>query len=496
MYPPRVCRAAGGLGGAENVAVSSKMCRSTASAQVLLHTASGHATMDQHRPFMIRGPVVHSLSPTELEVLESAFLLIDGNGRIVAFGPGPGPPPPELSSYLEGTSPDDIQTLTLEPGEFLIPGLVDTHNHAPQWAQRGLGQGMHILDWLDGVTFPNEAKFDDPAHARRVYSRCVDGFLKQGITTASYYGSAHGEATRILADLCLEKGQRALVGKCNMDRNAPDYYRDASVQESLRVTEECIRHIRTIDPRGDLVRPVLTPRFAITCDPAALSGLGEFAKREPDLPIQTHFNEAEQEMDATQSLFPQFSNEVDLYHHYGLLGPRSILAHCCYMTKYELRRFMELGCGVAHCPISNMTVGGGFMAAPVRQFLQHGINVGLGTDSGGGFSSSILDAMRQALIASNAREVMSHGKDKGLSIEELFYLATLGGARVCSVDDKVGNFAVGKEFDACVISTLLEDQIMTMVEPGEPLRTVLDKFIMTGDDRNIRSVFVRGRQVK
>lgn len=446
---------------------------------------------------LFHGPAIHSLGPTQLEIVEHTLILVDPEGQIVVFEKDATSIPDSFNLPGDSTIQlRDVEVHRLEPGTFLLPGFIDTHNHAPQWAQRGLGQSMHILDWLDGVTFPNEAKFADPEYARRIYRRCVDGFLRQGITTASYYGSAHGEATRILADLCLEKGQRALVGKCNMDRNAPEYYRDASVEESLAVTEECIRHIRRIDAKGTLVQPVLTPRFAITCDPAVLKGLGEIAKREAGIAIQTHFNEAEQEMTATKSLFPEFANEVDLYHHYGLLGPTSILAHCCYMSEYELDRFAELGCGIAHCPISNMTIGGGFMAASVREFLRRNINVGLGTDSGGGFSSSILDAMRQALVASNAREVLSKGEDKGLSIEELFYLATLGGAKVCSLQDKVGNFAVGKEFDACLITTLVDNQIMTMVEPHDTLKVIFDKFIMTGDDRNIESVYVRGRQVK
>lgn len=449
------------------------------------------------KPLLFHGPIIHSLSPTNLEIIERGLIVVDADGRIVIFDKGVDTIPTKLNwPGHPDLRLEDVDVHSLQPGTFLIPGFIDTHNHAPQWAQRGLGQGMHILDWLDGVTFPNESRFKDPIYARRVYGRCIDGFLKQGITTASYYGSAHGEATRILADLCLEKGQRALVGKCNMDRNAPDYYCDSSVKESLQATEECIRHIRTIDPEGRLVRPVLTPRFAISCDPAVLAGLGEIAKRDPDLHIQTHFNEAEQEMSATKSLFPQFNNEADLYHYYGLLGPRSILAHCCYMSEYELQRFADLGCGIAHCPVSNMTIGGGFMAAPVREFLRRNIDVGLGTDSGGGFSSSLLDAMRQALIASNAREVMSKGKDKGLSIEELFYLATLGGARVCSLEASIGNFTVGKEFDACLITSLEEDQIMTMVEPEDSLKVVFDKFVMTGDDRNIENVYIRGRRVK
>ncbi|KAI2627141.1 guanine deaminase [Xylaria nigripes] len=454
-----------------------------------------HFTMA--KPLVFHGTLIHCLELDLLEIIENGLIVTTPEGVI---------------SYLEksvlresihqrlkarGLSEGQYEIRYLVRGQFLIPGFVDTHNHAPQWAQRGLGQSMHILDWLDKVTFPNEARFSDPTYARRVYASCVDGFLQQGITTASYYGSMHAEATKILADLCVEKGQRAFVGKCNMNRNAPEYYRDASVETSLSDTQDCIAHMRRIDPDGKLVKHVLTPRFAITCEDALLAGLGQIARSNPDLPIQTHFNEAEQEMSFTKILFPAFDNEADLYDHFGLLTRRSILAHCCYMSDYELRRLKDLDCGVAHCPISNMTVGGGFMAAPVRQFLQYGIKVGLGTDSGGGFSSSILDAMRQALVASNAREALSDGKDKGLSIGEVFYLATLGGARVCCLDGIIGNFAIGKEFDALLIdSNHSKPGVMAMVEDGDTTKTVFEKFIMTGDDRNIGMVFVRGRQVK
>lgn len=441
--------------------------------------------------------MIHSLSASELEGLPFALLAIDNTGTIVTIVKNLEPGKTNETLADLNISPDLVTIQHLAPGQFLIPGFVDTHNHAPQWAQRGLGQGMHILDWLDTITFPNEARFQDPNYARRIYASCVDGFLRQGITTASYYGSIHGEATKILADLCLKKGQRALVGKCNMTRNAPDYYRDESVAESLRLTEDCIAYIKSIDPAGKLVRHVLTPRFAISCDPEVLQGLGAIARKNPDMPIQTHFNEAEQEMKATRELFPLFTNEADLYEHYDLLGQQSILAHCCFMTDYQMRRLKELDCGVAHCPISNMTVGGGFMAAPIRDFMQRGIRVGLGTDSGGGFSSSILDAMRQAMIASHARELTSKGQDKGLSIDEVFYLATLGGADVCGLRGKVGNFAAGKEFDAIVVGTQgVQQGIMTMVEDGDTLRTVFEKFVMTGDDRNIVEVYVQGRLVK
>jgi guanine deaminase len=142
-----------------------------------------------------------------------------------------------------------------------------------------------------------------------------------------------------------------------------------------------------------------------------------------------------------------------------------------------------------------MTVGGGFMVAPVIDFLRNGIKVGLGTDSGGGFASGMLDSIRQAIIASNAQEVFSKGADKALTLSQVFYLATMGGAEVLGLDKKVGNFAVGKDFDAAWISSE-PVSAMTMREEKDSLSTVFEKFLMTGDDRNISQVFVRGKSIK
>lgn len=453
---------------------------------------------------VFHGTLIHSTSPKSTEIIHNGLVVVGADGRILHFRRDVSLE--DLDTVLSevNISPQACQ-LTILPGDkcrpnFLIPGFIDTHNHAPQWAQRGLGRGLQILEWLDTVTFPNEAKFANSDYARRVYASCVDGFIKQGITTACYYGSLHGEATKILADICLEKGQRAFVGKCNMDRNSPAYYTDESAAESLRVTEDFISHVRSIDPNFSYVTPILTPRFAISCTPELLKGLGEIAARNAELPIQTHFNEAESEIAATLSLFPEFDNEADLYAHFGLLTRRSILAHCCHMKAYEMERLKTLECGVAHCPISNTTVGGGFMAAPIREFLRQGIKVGLGTDSGGGFSSSILDAMRQAFIVSNAREMMTKGKDESLSLAECFYMATLGGARVCGLEQEVGNFAVGKQFDALYIQMASVDDTSdfgsTGVEIGDGMGTVFEKFMMTADDRNIVQVYVKGRKVK
>ena len=444
---------------------------------------------------IFQGAAIHATDPSTLEILDDATLIV-ADGRIVGFYKSSDEVP-------RATIPHDVVTHHLPVGDFLIPGFVDTHNHAPQWPMRGRGQGLHILDWLDQVTFPVEARFADPAYAASIYEDMVEDFLRHGITTASYYSSRHAEATCLLADICHRKGQRAFIGKCNMDQNAPDYIREPDAETSIRETNECIQHIRGLPECGGtegssaLVTPVVTPRFAISCSPELLRGLGDLLKADETIPMQTHFNEAEQEIIATKDRFPEFNgSEADLYESFGLLNRRSILAHCTIMTEYEKERITTLHCGVAHCPIANMTVGGGFMVAPIRDFLRRGLKVGLGTDSGGGWASQMLAVIRQTLIASNAQEVLSGGKDQALSLEEAFYLATMGGARVMCLEDQIGNFEVGKDFDAVWVTTTSGlKSTMTPVEPSDSLRTQFEKFVLTGDDRNIAHVFVRGRRV-
>ena len=447
-------------------------------------------------PCAFYGPIIHSVSPQQLEILEHGLLIVDKTGIIVLCKELADSNEVNSSIAEGGFQRSELTFYDLPRGQFLIPGFIDTHNHAPQWTQRGTGRDKPLMDWLNDITFPHEAKFADPRYAEVTYSSCVEGFLRQGITTASYYGSLHEEATGILADVCLRKGQRALVGKCNMTQNSPDFYCEASAEESLQATERFIAHVEKADPSGALVRPILTPRFAISCDRETLSGLGQLVVKYPHLPIQTHFVETMQEVAVTKELFSEFSSEADLYEHYGLMNERTIMAHCIFVGEHEVARLKARESGVAHCPISTAT-GGEFGVAPIRRYFQEGIKVGLGTDSGGGYSSSMLDAMRQAFIISKARQLLTGGKDQPLTIPECFWLATMGGAEVCGLDGKVGNFVVGKELDGLVISTVdpSHSGVVAPIEDDDPLELIFEKFLATGDDRNIARVFVKGRQV-
>ncbi|CDU26340.1 related to guanine deaminase [Sporisorium scitamineum] len=580
----------------------------------------------------------------------------------------------------------------LPPGSFLCSGFIDTHTHACQVPNIGLGQQYELLDWLQHVTFPRERRFQDARYARKTYESVVQRLIDSGTTTACYYATLHLEASKILAEICNERGQRAFVGKCQMDRNSPIDYIEKNASQSIEDTKEFVRFTRGLRPYGQppdvsspsmspadlhssspemdasiarlsatmdelmsptgskppsdaggspssakvtpavkslsstskssfpvvrqassssirsaresgtstpsrqrerelnnaLVQPILTPRFAISCTDAMLTGISALLSRDPTLRVQTHLSENEGEITFTKQLFPFAKNYTSVYDHYSLLGPRTILAHAVHLDADELAIIKKRKCGVSHCPTSNLNLRSG--ASRVGEMLNMGIKVGLGTDVSGGFGLGMLSAIREASVVAkvlafqraqaeskakeeenalsatapptseqaaltaqqplagaavvdgrypgppvagqyqprkphsiatsnlNAAEVSQSVQDptsslappqatvdftKGpLSIATLFYLATLGGAEVCAMASRIGSLEVGKEFDALLVQTTSHwgpsgytGNPGCFVEEDDTLPDVFEKWMFTGDDRNIGTVFVRGRVV-
>jgi len=350
------------------------------------------------------------------------------------------------------------------------------------------------LEWLDKLTFPTEAKFSDEAYAREEYRKLVQATLAGGTTTCCYYSSIHLGASKVLADLAIEFGQRVFVGKCNMDRQetCPSYYVESSAEISLQETRLFIDHCRRLDPTGEKVCPIVTPRFALGCTKELLDSLGQLA-REEGLPIQTHVSENVQEIEQTKALYG--SNYVEVYQSSGLLTDRTILAHAVHLTADEIKCVRQADSGLAHCPSSNFNLGSGI--CPVRHLLQSGLRVGLGTDLSAGHNVSILEEMKCARQASMVIGMgVGGGMPKGtptdptaqtvLSLENLFYMATLGGASLCRLDHLIGSFTLGKAFDA--VQVTLEDT--PHHQPGDRL----ERFLSTGHPCQIIHVWIGGRR--
>lgn len=365
---------------------------------------------------------------------------------------------------------------------LIIPGLVDLHTHAPQYAFRGLGMDLELIDWLNTHTFIEEQKYKDLEYARAAYSIFVEDLRKSGTTRVCVFGTIHNDATLLLMDMLEDVGICAYVGKVNMDRNSPDHLCETNAEVSAIATEQWLAQCE----KYTLVKPILTPRFLPSCTDELMTRLSSLQKKY-NLPVQSHLSENPSEIEWVSQLHPDTSCYGEAYNKFGLFGGDvpTIMAHCVHSTSEEFELMHRNQVFIAHCPQSNTNLSSG--TAPVRAYLEKGIPIGLGSDIAAGHSLSIFRTMGDAIQCSKLRWRMLDDSLAPLKFTEAFFMATKGGGQFFG---NVGSFEEGYEFDAVIIddSSLLHPQELY-------LRHRLERFIYLGDDRHIRSVFVKGKQI-
>lgn len=436
------------------------------------------------------GTFMHAPVQGQVEVLEDALIEIDGNGRIVRVRkPGEDGYAAALTGEVERTP----------EGTYVLPGFCDLHVHAPQWPQLGKALEVPLEVWLQQHTFPLEARYADLAFAERAYSGLVDDLLANGTTTALYFATQHQAATRRLAEICLEKGQRALIGKVVMDNaeQCPAFYCETT-DEGLRGTEDFIAFVHGHPAnQAGRVKPVITPRFIPSCTDEALKGLGALAKS-CGCHVQTHCSESDWEHNYV--LERHSVTDTESLDRFGLLTRHTVLAHANFISGADMDTIHARGAGIAHCPLSNHYFSNAVF--PLRRALEKGVRVGLGTDISGGPSASLLDNVRWAVASSRAlddgvdaaRPYDARGvRGSAVDWKTAFYLATRGGADV--LDLPVGAFEPGRAFDAILIDPLARGGTLNPFDGFDTLEDVFQKIVYTASKANIARVWVAGTVV-
>ncbi|XP_073959540.1 guanine deaminase [Choristoneura fumiferana] len=433
------------------------------------------------------GAIISSSSP---KVLSYAGYLCTEFGKITKIGSKE-----EYNTLSKSGAFKDHQVIILKSEQLLVPGFVDCHTHAPQFPNIGVGLDLPLLEWLDKYTFPLESQYKDTEFAAKVYDKVVQRLLKNGTTTACYFGSLHVDSTLALAKSAIKHGQRALVGKVSMNiKNDTGYYNETATE--LAQVESFVQKV--LGFKNDLVQPIVTPRFALSCDKDLMTGLASISKKY-GCGVQSHISENLKEIEYVLQINPSCTSYGDVYDKSEILSNKCIMAHAIHLSTEEIALLAAKGVSIAHCPASNTRLRSGL--CPVRKYLDHNLCVGLGTDVSGGDSASILDAMRRSMDVSTHLDLQSGG-DGAISWLEAFYLATMGGAKALNLEQKIGNFKVGKELDALLIDVYAAggqiDQYHYSVEKNDEdyINSLLQRFIYLGDDRNIVQVFVKGVVVK
>ncbi len=420
----------------------------------------------------IKGAVFHLREDPSVVGAEAAEYFADGmlvleDGCVRACGSRE-----ELEPALPaGTQVED------HSGSLIVPGFVDTHIHFPQLDMIA-SFGEQLLDWLERYTFPEEAKFADPAHAAECADFFLNELLRNGTTTALVYGTVHKESVDALFEAAFERGMRIVAGKALMDRNVPEAVRDTA-ESGDHDSRELISKWHGKGRLGYAV----TPRFAPACSDEQLTRAGKLLAEVPDLLMHTHMSENTAEIDWVKKLYPEATDYLDVYAKFGLLTDRSIFAHCIHLKGDEFQRMAEHGAAISYCPTSNLFLGSGLFN--LKDAEKYGIKVGVGTDVGAGTSFSMLQTLNEAYK-------VCHLKGHKLEPYKSFYLATLGGARALNMGDKVGNFEVGKEADFLVLDMAATPLLERRLKHCRSLDETLFVLSMLGDDRVIGHTYIAG----
>ena len=426
--------------------------------------------------FVIKGNICQTKNPKVLDLYENAYIVcING-----------------VSKGIFETLDKEYEKLPLfDYGDSLIfPGMVDIHVHAPQFAFRGMCMDLELMEWLSSYTFPEEEKYTNLEYAKKAYSLFVEALKKGATTRACIFATRHRLATELLMDMMEESGLISYVGKVNMDREATAGLIEESAEESAR---ETLGWLSNVKGKYVYTKPILTPRFIPCCTDKLMEKLREI-QMTFGIPVQSHLSESKGEIEFVKSLRPNNAFYGDVYNEYDLFGKnddinkdvKTIMAHCVWSNEEEVELMRKNGVYVAHCPASNMNLTSGI--APIRKYLDLGLNIGLGTDIAGGHSDSIFRAITDAIQVSKMYFRMISEEYKPLVFQEAFYLATKGGG---SFFGKVGSFEEGYEFDAVIMddSVLVHPQPLTLAERVE-------RAVYLGlDEKNIIAKFVAGRKI-
>jgi guanine deaminase len=407
--------------------------------------------------------------PAEALAVDQDGALLVREGVIRARGP---------FAALHASHPDE-PVIRLDGG-LLVPGFVDTHVHFPQIRAIG-GLGMPLLDWLEQCALPEESKLASQDYARAVAGEFLDGLIASGTTSALVFGSHFAPAMDELFAAADRRNLNITSGLVLSDRilrpdllNSPE----SALTDSADLIMRWHEHGR--------LRYAVTPRFSLSATDEMLDVCAQLLGK--GVWFTSHINENVAEIATVAGLFPGARHYLDTYCRHGLVTERSVFAHNVHTDDAELEVLAVHGASVAHCPTSNCALGSGLF--PLRRHIEHGIGVALGSDVGAGAG---LFMPKEALQAYFIQQLLGRA---GLPLTpvHLLYLATRAGARALGLEERVGDFAVGKDFDAVWLRPVAGSTLAVNLRHASDTTDALARIFSLATPADVAGVWVRGQR--
>ena len=422
------------------------------------------------------GTVV-TVNPSGLIVADGA-VAIEGRD-IVAVGTAD-----EVAAKFDGKETIDAS------GQVVLPGLINTHTHAPMVLYRGLADDLALMEWLQKYIFPAEAKTVTPEFVRVGTRLAALEMIRSGTSAYAdmyYFEEEIAKATR-------EAGLRGVLGQTIVRFPAPDA---RTPEQGLERASAFVKQFAG----DDLITPAIAPHAMYTLDTAMLKAVKRVAVRD-GAPLIIHLAETRDEIAIARKQYKlspvQYLDSIGFWANAGgparrATSPRTLAAHAVHVSAADIRILASRGIGVSHNPESNMKLASG--TAPVPKMRTAGIVVGLGTD--GAASNNDLDmfeAMRQAALLHK----LQSGDPRVLPARTVLEMATIEGARALGLGEITGSIEVGKRADLIVVSmasarqTPLYDPVSHLVYAtrGDDVKTTIvngrvlmrDRMVLTLDE--------------
>lgn len=362
---------------------------------------------------------------------------------------------------------------------LIIPGLIDTHIHYPQMDIIA-SYGSQLMEWLDNYAFPAELAYASVELAQLKAEAYLDRLFSHGTTTSLTFTTVHAHSADALFTAARKRNVRLIAGKVLMNREAPAGLCDGpgdGIAESAELIERW-------HGQGRLSYAV-TPRFAITCTDDQLTRAGELLARDESIYLHTHLSEHPNEIAYTLSLFPDAKDYVDVYDRFGMVGSRSVFAHGIHLSDRELKRLSDAGSSIAFCPTSNMFLGSGLL--DLARLHEHGVNMGVATDVGGGTSFSMLRTLGEGYKVAQLTGQAWHPL-AGL------HTATTGNARILHLADKIGRVSAGYEADLTILKPPPNSVLSARLASSKSLTERLLAYYLL-EEQSIERTIVNGKTV-
>jgi 5-methylthioadenosine/S-adenosylhomocysteine deaminase len=402
---------------------------------------------------VVTNAVVVTMNPAR-EVIQNGAVAIDGSD-IVAVGPTA-----TVTERFRGRDTIDAA------GQIVLPGLINTHTHAPMVLYRGLADDLVLSEWLEKYIFPAEARTVSPEFVRAGTRLAALEMIGSGTTTFAdmyYFEEEIARETKTA-------GLRGVLGQTVIQFPVADAKTPA---EALARAEKFIGEFKN-DP---LVTPAVAPHAIYTLDAATLRAARDLSRRH-NVPTLIHLAETQDEVKNAETQFKL--SPVRYLESLGFLGSGVLAAHGVWVSEPDIALLQMRGVGISHNPESNMKLASG--TAPVPAYLRADAAIGLGTD--GAASNNDLDMFEAMRMASLLHKLQS-GDPRAVGAKAALEMATIRGARALGMESRIGSLEVGKRADLILVDVSGARQT-PMYDPISHL-----VYVARGDD--VRTTIVNGR---